>query len=401
MSRIEKLIKRLCPDGVILARLVEVANIQYGFPFESKLFTQDKSKIPLIRIRDVKTGKSSTYYTGDYVEAYIIKRGDILVGMDGNFNLERWNDRDGLLNQRVCKIYSKSENEIILNGFLFHLLGPLFKEIELSILGSTVKHLSAQIINQIVIPIPPIEIQNEIAKILDKFTYLKAELEAELEARKTQYEHYREALLSFEAKNVEWKTLGEIGELIRGTGLQKKDFTQSGIGCIHYGQIYTHYGTYATVTKSFVHPDLAKKLKHASTNDLIIAGVSENVEDVCKAVVWLGKEDICVSGDSFVFKHHQNGKYLGYILQLNRFKEYKKQHAIGAKVTRLRSDKLKNYTIPIPPLEEQERIVAILDKFDALVNDLSSGLPAEIQARRKQYEYYRNKLLTFKHRTHG
>jgi type I restriction enzyme S subunit len=184
--------------------------------------------------------------------------------------------------------------------------------------------------------------------------------------------------------------------LIRGNGLQKKDFTESGVGCIHYGQIYTHYGTFADKTKSFVSAELAKKLKKASKNDLIIATVSENVEDVCKTVAWLGDEDICVSGDILIFKHNENPKYLAYYLQTPMFLDYKKQNVTGTKVTRVHGDKLKKFRIPIPPIEEQNRIVAILDKFDKLVNDISEGLPAELKMRRQQYEYYRNKLLTFK-----
>lgn len=129
---------------------------------------------------------------------------------------------------------------------------------------------------------------------------------------------------------------------------------------------------------------------------MVIAGVSENIEDVCKSVVWLGDEEICISGDSWAYRHNQNPKFIGYLLQTDKFLEFKKKYAQGAKVTRLRSGSLPTFTIPIPPLEEQERIVAILDKFDALVNDIQAGLPAEIQARKQQYEFYRSKLLTFK-----
>ena len=194
----------------------------------------------------------------------------------------------------------------------------------------------------------------------------------------------------------EWKTLGEVGQFVRGNGLQKKDFTESGVGCIHYGQIYTYYGSSATKTKTFVSEAFAQKLRKASKNDLIIAGVSENVEDVCKAVVWLGEDDICISGDAFIYKHQQNPKYIGYLFQTERFLEFKKKYAQGAKVTRLRSGSLPTYLIPVPPLAEQERIVKILDQFDDLVNNISFGLPAEIKARRQQYEFYRAKLLTFK-----
>ena len=194
---------------------------------------------------------------------------------------------------------------------------------------------------------------------------------------------------------VEYKTIGEIGSVIRGNGLQKKDFVESGVGCIHYGQIYTYYGTYTDKTKSFVSPELAQKLKKAHYGDLVIATTSENVEDVGKAVVWLGKDDICISGDSFVFRHKQNPKYMAYLFQSEMFFQQKRKCATGAKVIRINDVAMKKFSFPIPPLEEQEHIVKILDRFEALCNDISVGLPAEIKARQQQYEYYRNKLLTF------
>ena len=158
----------MCPNGVEWKYLTDVANVLYGYPFEAEKFSEDESNIPLIRIRDVVPAKASTYYTGTYPKEYIIKAGDILVGMDGNFNLEKWKDRDGLLNQRVCKIYSKNA-DAVLDNFLYHLLKPLFKKIEDEIKGGTVKHLSAARIKQIEIPIPPLEIQKKIVECLDKF----------------------------------------------------------------------------------------------------------------------------------------------------------------------------------------------------------------------------------------
>ncbi|WP_301746732.1 restriction endonuclease subunit S [uncultured Duncaniella sp.] len=418
MSKLQELINRLCPNGVDYSKLIDVANVLYGFPFNSKEFTEDSNHIPLIRIRDVKPAKASTFYTGEYSEDYIIRRGDILVGMDGNFNLEKWNDRDGLLNQRVCKINSKNET-IVLNGFLYHLLGPVFKAIEDELHSGTVIHLSAARINKLSIPVPPIEVQEEIVKILDCFADYAAELQAELQARKEQYEYYRNLLLTFNPSacgcgtdgeqkitdvtnwgghsyEITWKAMGEIGKFIRGNGLQKKDFIDSGVGCIHYGQIYTHYGTFATDTKSFVSPEFAKKLRKAHYGDLIIATTSENVEDVGKAVAWLGKEEIAISGDSFIYTHSQNPKYIAYQLQTYRFLQYKRMNVSGTKVTRIDEKSLSKYIIPIPPIELQGKIVAILDRFETLVNDLTTGLPAEIAAVKEQYEYYRNKLLTFK-----
>ena len=402
MKNLETLIQELCPDGVEFVKLVKYVNVQYGFAFDSKLFTDDEQYIPLIRIRDVVPAKPSTYYSGEYCSDYIIRKGDMLVGMDGNFNMEKWNDRDGLLNQRVCKIYAKDES-LLLDGFLYHYLRPLFKKIENSIQGSTVRHLSAKVINHIEIPLPPIEVQTEIVRILDKFTSLEAELEAELKAeldcRKRQYEFYRDKLLSFDnvgGQEVEWKKMSEVGTFIRGNGLQKKDFTESGVGCIHYGQLYTHYGTSATETITYCSSELAKKLRKAAKGDIVIATTSENVEDVCKAVAWLGEEEIAVSGDAFIYKHTQNPKYMAYLFQTASFFNYKKKKATGTKVIRLTGDAMGNYLAPIPSLEEQNRIVSILDRFESLTTSLQSGLPAEITARRQQYEHYRDKLLTFK-----
>ena len=402
MKGLDEMIKELCPNGVEFVKLVKYVNVQYGFAFDSKLFTDDEQYIPLIRIRDVVPAKPSTYYSGEYCSDYIIRKGDMLVGMDGNFNIEKWKDRDGLLNQRVCKIYAKDES-LLLDGFLYHYLRPLFKKIENSIQGSTVKHLSAKVINHIEIPLPPIEVQTEIVRILDKFTSLEAELEAKLEAeldcRKRQYEYYRDKLLSFEnvgGQEVEWKKMSEVGTFIRGNGLQKKDFTESGVGCIHYGQLYTHYGTTATETITYCSSELAKKLRKAAKGDIVIATTSENVEDVCKAVAWLGEEEIAVSGDAFIYKHTQNPKYMAYLFQTASFFNYKKKKATGTKVIRLTGDAMGNYLAPIPSLEEQHRIVSILDRFESLTTSLQSGLPAEIAARRQQYEHYRDKLLTFK-----
>ncbi len=177
--------------------------------------------------------------------------------------------------------------------------------------------------------------------------------------------------------------------------MQKKDFAESGVGCIHYGQIYTFYGTFADKTKSFVSPALAAKLRKVAKGDLIIATTSENVEDVCKCVAWLGDEEIATGGHASIFKHDQNPKYMAYLFQTPLFFNQKKKYARGAKVIEISAKNLAKIEVPLPPLEEQARVVSILDKFDALVNDLSAGLPAEISARRQQYKYYRDKLLTF------
>ena len=126
-----------------------------------------------------------------------------------------------------------------------------------------------------------------------------------------------------------------------------------------------------------------------------MAVTSENMKDVCKAVAWLGDEEIAVSGHSAIISSNQNAKYLSYFFQSKCFQQQKIKYARGVKVIEVSPNKLNEIKVPIPPLEEQERIVKILNKFDKLINDISEGIPAEIEARRKQYEYYRNKLLSF------
>ncbi len=190
---------------------------------------------------------------------------------------------------------------------------------------------------------------------------------------------------------VEYKPLGEVGTFTRGNGLQKKDFTESGVGCIHYGQIYTYYGILAYETKSFVSSELSKKLLKVNPGDLVIACTSENVEDVGKAVAWLGKSEIVTGGHSVVFRHTLNPKYVAYFFQTQMFFSQKKRFAYGAKVIDIRTKDLARIVIPVPPIEVQEEIVKILDRFA----DYAAELQAELQARKQQYEYYRNLLLTF------
>ena len=160
--------------------------------------------------------------------------------------------------------------------------------------------------------------------------------------------------------------------------------------------MYTYYGIYADETLTFISDDVAKKSKMAFPNDIVMAVTSENVEDVCKCTAWLGKDDVAVSGHTAIIHHYQNAKYLSYYFHTNMFFLQKKRLAHGTKVIEVTPNALYDIVIPLPPLEEQNRIVEILDRFDALCNDISNGLPAEIEARQKQYEYYRDKLLTFK-----
>ncbi len=138
------------------------------------------------------------------------------------------------------------------------------------------------------------------------------------------------------------------------------------------------------------------KSKIAKRGDIVMAVTSENVEDVCSCTAWLGDENIAVSGHTAIISHNQNAKFLSYFFHSSNFSKQKIKFAHGTKVIEITPSKLNEIIIPLPPIEEQERIVKILDRFDKLCNDISEGLPAEIEARQKQYEYYRDKLLDFK-----
>lgn len=188
---------------------------------------------------------------------------------------------------------------------------------------------------------------------------------------------------------VEWKKLGEIGTFTRGNGLQKADFVDSGFPCIHYGQIYTRYGLSTNKTITYCSKELAKKLVKAKTGDMIIACTSENIEDVCKAVVWLGEGEVATGGHSCVFSHNQDPKYVAYFFQTEQFFMQKKKYANGVKVIDIKAVDLAKISIPIPSLSEQQHIVSILDTFTSSI----SNLKQQIEERRKQYEYERDLLL--------
>ena len=187
---------------------------------------------------------------------------------------------------------------------------------------------------------------------------------------------------------VEYKTLGDIATISRGGSFQKKDFVEEGVPCIHYGQIYTKYGLSTNETFTYISDQIAKKQKYAQPNDIVMAVTSENIEDVCKCVAWLGNTSVAVSGHSAIIHHDQNTKYLSYYFHSSMFFTQKRKIAQGTKVIEISPNKLNKISIPIPPLEVQAEIVRILDKFTELTTELTT----ELANRKKQYEYYRHRI---------
>lgn len=398
MSRIDALIAELCPEGVEFKSLGDciARNSGGGTPSRSNP-SYWGGDIPWASVGDLSVPGNFIRHTRAKITneglknspSNIIPRGDVIVAVKISPGKMKIAATDVAINQDLRGL---SLHDFLDSSFLTY----YFQTISIIGNGTIVKGITTDTLERISVPVPPLEVQHEIVKILDAFTELEAELEAELETRRRQYKYYRDALLAFSDQDIRWAAMAEVGEFFRGRRFTKADYVEDGVPCIHYGDIYTQYGTATEKTVSHVRADMASSLRFAQLGDLIIAGVGETVEDVGKAVAWLGHDEVAIHDDCFAFRHSLNPRFVSYYFQTTAFHAEKNKFVARAKVKRLSSESLAKLTIPVPSLEEQARIVAILDKFDALVNDISIGLPAEIAARRRQYAYYRDRLLTFK-----
>ena len=418
MSKLKQLIDKLCPNGVEYKTLGEIGKVCMCKRI-LKSETSTEGEIPFFKIGTFGKQPDAYITKEKYIEYKnkfsFPKKGDILISASGTIGRTVIYDGKPAYYQDSNIIWIDNDETIVLNKFLYY-----YYELKPWNIanGGTISRLYNTNLEKVKIPVPPLEVQNEIVRLLDRLTVatesIKGELSKEIVSQKKQYQYYRDLLLNFDndinisgkssvkrlikelcPNGVEYKKLGEIGTLIRGNGLQKSDFIENGIGCIHYGQIYTYYELFTDKTISFVSPELAKKLKKVNTGDLVIAITSENVEDVCKCVAWLGREEIVTGGHAAIFKHKQNPKYLAYYFQTEDFFAQKRKIAIGTKVIEVSPSKLERVKIPLPPLEVQNKIVEILDRFNTLANDITCGLPAEIELQKKRYEYFRDLLLTF------
>ena len=385
-----------------LERLLDGEEVEWKTLGDKEYISIENNARKAVNSRSRIPGKTPYYGANniqDYVEGYTHDGVYILIAEDGTASIEQysiqWAEGKFWANNHVHVIRG---TEKINNRFLYYFL----KTVNFTpfLMGGGRAKLTKAKLQEIPFAIPPLRVQARIVEILDKFTQLEAELEAELQARRKQYAYYRDRLLNFSQYpplnvNVEWKALGAIGTFYRGTSFQKKDFTSEGVGCIHYGEIYTHYGVSAQDTISKLSAKKANNARKANYGDLIIATTSENDEDVCKSVAWLGTDSIVVSNDACYYQHTLDPKYVAYFFQTNDFQQQKRAFITGTKVRRVNPRDLAKIIIPIPPLSEQRRIVDILDRFDTLTNSISEGLPKEIALRRQQYAYYRDALLSF------
>ena len=363
---------------VVWKPLGEVAEIGTGS--SNRQDEDDLGKYPFY-VRSKNILRSSSY---QFDETAIIIPGEGGIG-----DIYHYVEGKYALHQRAYRVHLLDES--ILSKFLFHYMRACFKEYIISkSVGATATSIRKPMLEKFQIPLPPLSVQQEIVRILDKFTQLEAELEAELDCRKRQYEYYRNKLLTFNdiggGTEIVWKTLGEVtiysDKRIKATSIEKNNY----IGVENLLQ-----NKAGKIISSYV--PLNGNITAYKINDVLIGNIRPYLKKI-----WLADNNGGASGDVLVvhiIDNSINAKYLYHILADDKFFNYNMKYAKGAKMPRGDKQKIMDYLIPLPPLEEQQRIATILDKFDTLVNSISEGLPKEIALRRKQYEYYREQLLSF------
>ena len=281
----------------------------------------------------------------------------------------------------VSDAFTVKPSDLLLARYCYHFLINMQQQLHECKSGGGVPHVYPRDVAPIQIPIPcpdnpekSLAIQAEIVRILNTFTALTAELTAELTDRKKQYNYYRDRSLTFEKGEVEWKTLGEIGAILRGTAITEKE---------------ANLGDYPVVANGPSH-NYFHDQSNRSGETIVIArsGVYAGLVSYWDIPIFLT--------DAFSIHPDNNAlstKFLYYVLKKDQIKIHNMSK--GAGVPHVRAKDFESYKVPVPPLEEQARIVAILDKFDAITTSIREGLPREIALRQKQYEYYRDLLLTF------
>ena len=377
MNRIERMLQELCPEGVEYKKLGEVSNITIG-EFVHKNKQNLNGKYPVYN--------GGTSNTGFYDEFNNTKNKIIISARGANAGFVNRVFVNYWAGNSCYSIKINDPKELDWNYIYYYLKSNQTRLIGEQQTGSIPAVSKKQIYN-IEIPVPPLPIQEEIVRILDHFTELTAELQAELQARQEQFEHYNNRLLSFDDDIPKMK-LNDVVTFMNGKGHEKYIEDQ---------------GAYIVVNSKFI-STAGKVIKYSNSQisplykDMILMVMSDlpNGKALAKCFVVDADNKYTLNQRIGAFtmrdKNLITTRFLYYILDRNK---QLLSYDNGVDQTNLRKGDILNIIIPIPPLSEQQRIVSILDKFETLVNDLSQGLPAEIAAVQEQYEYYRNKLLTF------
>ncbi len=379
MSKIDELIAEHCPNGVEWQTIQDICvRICSGGTPSSKRRDYYDGNIPWLRTQDVDfniVDRTSATISEEGLKnsaAQWIPANCVIVAMYGATAAKVAVTSIPLTTNQACCNLQIDESKAAVR-YVFYWLSNEYKRLKALGEGSQ-SNISAKKVRSYPIPVPPLPVQEEIVRILDSFSTLEAELEAELEARRKQYAYYRNELLTFDRERVQWLKLGEAAFINKGTYITKKQVIPGNIPVILGG-----------VEPAYWHSE--------SNHDGEGIVISRSGANAGFASYW--NEPIFVS-DGFVLdaKPGIDMRFLFHVLK----KQQAELHSMkrGSGVPHINSKMLaNNVVIPVPPLEEQQHVVSILDRFDKLTNDLSSGLPAEIEARRKQYEYYRDRLLSF------
>ncbi len=392
MSRLGELIRTLCPDGVEYIQISELCELRNGYtPSKAVGEYWEDGTIPWFRMEDIRQNGRILSDSIQHITPQAVKGGklfpanSIILATTATIGEHALITVDALSNQRFTNLnIRKAFSHRISIKFFYYYMFVVDEWCKNNINVSGFACVDMAKFKKVLIPVPPMEVQEEIVRILDKFTQLEAELEAELEARKKQYEHYRDTLLEFTPpvsdKTVIFKRLGDVCDMIRGVRVTKRDLipngkypvVSGGTGYMGYINDYNREATTITIAQYGTAGYVKWQEQRFWAND------------VCFSV--LPNEEIVIN------------KYLYYVLSNKQEYLYSisNREAVPYSIDR---EKILNIEIPIPPIEEQERIVNILDKFEAFCTDLCEGLPAEIEARRRQYEHYRDRLLSFRRKS--
>lgn len=388
MSKLQELIKELCPDGVEFRKLGEVCEIYTGGePPKDTIKGDNKDEKHVYPVW--ANGKEVYGYSSTYK---IDKDATVISSIGANTGSIYFRKAYFTPIIRLKVLVPKNNN--LISKYLYYYLSTVTFVVK----SSSVPNMNANEVKKLEIPLPSLEVQNEIVRILDAFTAHTAELQAELQARKEQYEYYRNKLLTFDENDerVKWMTLGEVSVNVCSGGTpstSNKKYYQGHIPWLRTQEVDWKDVFY---TKIKISEDAIKNssAKIIPPNCVIVAMYGATAGKTCINKIPLTTNQACCNLE--INKDIALYKYVYYWL----YKEYYKLKALGeGSQSNISGKKIKSYAIPIPPLSEQQRIVSILDKFESLVNDLSEGLPAEITVVQEQYEYYRNKLLTFKRKS--
>lgn len=396
MSHIHELITEKHPKGVLHRPLREIA--QYSKTRVDAAEIDSTTFVGVDNLLPNKGGKTNAIYPPNATRITAFEAGDVLLGNIRPYLKKVWlaSAAGGCSGDVLAIRIMAAHCDSIAPEFLYYLLSSdnFFDYNMQHAKGAKMPRGSKEAILNYQVPLPSLEVQREIVRILDQFTQLEAELEAELEARRQQYEHYAHALLE-STETTPRVRLGDIASITRGASprpIQSFITTaDDGVPWIKIGDV-PPTGKYITSTAQHVTPAGAAKSRRVRPGDFVLSNsMSFGRPYISKIDGYIHDGWLAISNfeDSFI------PDYLYYLLRSSPVQAEFARRAGAGTVKNLNADIVKSVSVPVPTRAEQERVIGLLDRFDALVNDLSIGLPAELAARRKQYEYYRDRLLTF------